>query len=606
MAEQSSKQTDPILTQMQERVRKASSSLKSERKQIKQRRSYMRGNVGDDGEKGLVRTNLIFSTVHGLIPFIYAKNPELSITPQEAVEDDGYQAVGKFCDTLEIVVQRQLKNAALKAKAKRTVRASLVTGQGWVKLSYQRDIEHDQAIIDRIADAQDNMQRLRHELKELEEGNRSEREEELREVELLTTALEAKVEVVKAEGLALDTIRREDIVVDPAIKGVQDYHLARWIAQRIYMHKDDAESTYGLELGKATTYSSENEELSGVKDNQDKGGDLIIVYELWDRTNQHVFTFTEGHDQWLREPYTPTRCGEQFFPFIPLVMLEDDEGKDIAMIDMLKELQDEYNTTRTNLAEHRKNNVPHWIGDDQLKVKHVNDFAGAQTGDITMLDTGGRPLRDMIQPAPILPLNAATYDTAPIRTDIEMVSGLQDAMRGAVSKAKTATEAQIMQSGASGRVGEMQDCVEDWLEKLFKLASEILLQELSVEQVQRIAGVGAVWSSLPKSEVFDMVNIEIRAGSSGKPDKASDRESWAQIMPVLQEMYMQISQLEMQGGNGEPLRNLMRETLSRFDERINVDEFIPPSQQQMPQQQMQEQPLQQQPQQMMQGDNIGY
>jgi len=588
-----SQKQDPLLVKLQERVRKASGGLKDERKKTAKRRKYMRGEINGGGihDEGLVRSNLIYSTINNIEPLIYAKNPEVSIKPSIAVEDDAYEVTGKFCDTLEIVASRLLRDAGLKSKAKRTLRASLVTGQGWVKLSYQRDIQRDQAIINRIADAQDNMRRLQHEIKEIEEGNKGDREEELRQIELLTTSLEAKAEIVKAEGLALDTIRREDMIVDPAITGVSDYKLARWICQRIYMNKEDAESLYDMELDNATTYASDNEEPASNKDaDKESRGDLIIVYEFWDRINNHVFTFVDGHNQWLREPYVPTRSGEQFFPFIPLVLLEDDEGKDLSMIDMLMELQDEYNTTRTNFAEARQANVAHWVVDSRMKVREVKSFEDAEVGSFVTVDTDGMPLDKGMMQAPQLRIDAGNYDTSQIRTDMDLVSGVQDAMRGGVGKAKTATEAKIMQAGASGRVGAMQDTVEDWLQVLFQLASEMLLQEMDIEQVRKFAGMGAVWTQMSKEDAFRLVNIEIRAGSAGKPDTAQDRDAWAQIMPLLQDMYVQITQIEMQGGNGEPLRKLMRETLKRFDERIDADEFIPPMQQPL-QQQMPQQPM---------------
>lgn len=73
-----------------------------------------------------------------------------------------------------------------------------------------------------------------------------------------------------------------------------------------------------------------------------------------------------------------------------------------------------------------------------------------------------------------------------------------------------------------------------------------------------------------------------------KPNKFQERDQWLKLMPVFRDTIGQMAQLQMQGQNGMAgaLRKMLEETLNRFDERIDLDEFIPDMTQDMIRQQM--------------------
>jgi hypothetical protein len=95
--------------------------------------------------------------------------------------------------------------------------------------------------------------------------------------------------------------------------------------------------------------------------------------------------------------------------------------------------------------------------------------------------------------------------------------------------------------------------------------------------VQKIAGQEAVWPQLTKDQVFDMVQVEIRAGSTGKPNQNKEREQWGQMLPQIQQSVQQIMELRQGGQNdmAETVMKLLEETLRRFDERIDIESFLP-------------------------------
>ena len=155
-----------------------------------------------------------------------------------------------------------------------------------------------------------------------------------------------------------------------------------------------------------------------------------------------------------------------------------------------------------------------------------------------------------------------------------MVTGLQDASRSSVVKPKTATEANILQQSLSGRVSEFRDQVEDFLQQIAQYTAEILIQELQPEQVEKIMGphkkgklddvvnpatrptcdgycriVLMTGRSCRKMKCSSLVQLKIRAGTTGVPDDLDRQESWTKLLPVIQPLISQIMQFQLQGIN---------------------------------------------------------
>ncbi|KAK6697122.1 hypothetical protein SNK04_014387 [Fusarium graminearum] len=78
-------------------------------------------------------------------------------------------------------------------------------------------------------------------------------------------------------------------------------------------------------------------------------------------------------------------------------------------------------------------------------------------------------------------------------------------------------------------------------------------------------------------DLAEFVRIEIRAGSSGKPNTALERQSWANLLPLLQTGITQIGQLRGASPNSiaDSLEQLMRLTAERSGERFDIDQLIP-------------------------------
>jgi hypothetical protein len=78
-------------------------------------------------------------------------------------------------------------------------------------------------------------------------------------------------------------------------------------------------------------------------------------------------------------------------------------------------------------------------------------------------------------------------------------------------------------------------------------------------------------------DLLTMVEIEIKAGTTGKPSKTGDRDAWGTILPLIQGLMKEIQMATMTGNLplAEAMSNLLRESMTRMDDEIDPEQFIP-------------------------------
>ncbi|MDP3621719.1 MAG: hypothetical protein Q8R65_07355 [Polynucleobacter sp.] len=549
-----------------------------------------------------LRANLIHGTISAVLPNVYARNPEISTSPTHTGVD-----LKLFCKTLDKVTNRALERAQLKNRAKSTVRAALTCSIGILKVMYQRDISQDAYIQVRINDAQENILAIDELIADLQDaGQRNQHEAKRAELKELIRSLQEGAEVEAAQGLVIDRVLTENLLIDPSICEFWDYLDADWICQIIPMKRAQAEALYKKNLSNAKVYQPGQAEpphrktrrlasmhlnagSAPVSDDQQ-----IVVLEIWDRTTQRIYTMVEGVADWLREPYAPASAGERWYPFFLLpYQVVDGQFIGPSLVDLTERLQEEHNEARDRFNQHRDLCIPGWVASSDINEKTIKKHSDSRFGEITIVDTEGKPLNQVIIPRGHPKIDPIVYDTSAVRYDWEQVTGLQDAARSTVVRPKTATEANILQRALSGRVFEFKDQIEDWLQDIAQYSAQLLLQELSKEQVERCMGAPVIktilvdnkpvtvtektydWPTLTKERIFDMVDLRIRAGTTGAPDGIEEKEGWLKVLPMITNLSIQIQNLQAKGMDYEHIRNLLQETLLRYDDRIDSNLFIP-------------------------------
>ena len=548
------------------------------------------------------RANLIKSTISVVLSKVYAKNPEMSAEPTNKSK-----SLRKFCDTVSGVTQTMLEDAKLKQKAKRSVRAAMTCSFGIVKVQYQRDRKVDPVIKDRIEDAQENIGNIEALLKDIEGDNqaRTDLEAKRRELEQAIAGWEAQKEVVASEGLVIDIVRTDRLLIDPAIEDVWDYDQSGYLIEKIPMRLSTGKGMFpGVDWDHVTKFKVGDADKSPESrspyslDMKGGGSDdpMILVYEAWNKTDNSIYTLIDGiKGKFARAPYQPTYTGERWWPYFILPWGSvDGEIVTQSLVDDLEKLEVEHNETRDKFAEHRRNIRPHMIVSADVPEKSIQVKMHPAIGEYVVVDTGGGKLADFAQEGTQLRIDPLVYDTAPISMDIEMVSGLQEAARSMVQTPKTATEASISDQSLGARVAEFRDQVEDWLTEIAQYSSELCLLAMEPAQVEQIMGgaepvdplqmMAGVQPELPyewpaqrsPDTVFQLIQMKIRAGSTAAPNKLEMQERWVKALPLLQRMIGVIMQTDAMGGDSTPYRELVKETAARFDESLDVDRFLPP------------------------------
>lgn len=576
-----SPQEKALVSDWNKRLEAALSRVEKTFKRFEKNRKLLSGKDPDDANRKL-RTNLYFANMVSMLPQVYAKDPEFSGRPTQAVMPEQMDAVKKFASTAEVVLTKCLvKDAGLKKQSKKLLRSAYATSVGWLKASWQEKRDIDPLIINKIKDTQDNLDRLEQLAKDISDPE-SQSQHELKTAQLreALAGLETQQEITIARGVALDFVNSEDIIViDDSVRVLTDYPRAAAIGHRVWMTPDQFKARFGYAPKKAKAYS---EKEGAINKSEDKDAKLFCVWEIWSQDDNRIYYVCIGEEGFCEEPKSPDWTGKRWYPFFLLAFNEiDGTFYPISDIELIEELVNEYNKNREDWVRDRKGALPINVArkGGSLKDEDLKRIKDREGSDLVLVEgIPGTPLTNDIFIGSLSNLNPANYATDAARSDIEMIVGGGDAARGSVLKAKTATEAEILSQGLRGRSAERQDTLEDVFNELGPYVLEMLLRKMTEQEIKAIAGPDAVWPALSIDDIFNMVAIEVRGGSTGKPDRLQEQDRWTKLLPVIKEAVAQVSELREKGQDklANAVIELTRETLRRFDERIDIEQFLPP------------------------------
>ena len=571
-----------------QRVQRAedNEAAKKWREDLKRLRRYERGTQTVDDQKS--RTNMIFATLAAQMPKLYAKNPAIAVSPTDAVSAAEVAKVKKFCATAEKVIRKMLvEEGKLKKRAKANIRSAMVTSYGVLKVIYQKEYRGDPVAVRRIEDTQDNLARVEALVQSLKkEEDLSKVAKQRDELHANLTALASGNEVRIFKGFTVDRVKSEDfLVLDDNIAEFDEYVEAEALGHKIWMTVGAARDLFRMDPKGATRYGRPRTDDNAKVDDTPADEQFICVLEIWDKKNGVVRTTAKGMNRWLREPYAPQNVPQRWYSFY-LVGFNQTEGewRPLSDVELLASLQEEYDRTRQNYADVREQTVPVLIfrKSGELTEPDVEKITNRKNKQVIGVEGNPSvPLTQDLMWFEGAEVNPEAYDVSIIRADMDLMVGLSDAGRANLIEPKTATEAEILSEAMQSRMGERRDSHEDMLSEMGEGCLEVALRDLTKAEVQQIAGNDAEWPDTPQGveEIFRMVTVQVRAGSSGKPNQQREREQWGQLLPVIEKTMQGVAELRMQGNfdQAEALLELLRETLRRYDEHLDLDSIIPPT-----------------------------
>lgn len=582
-----------------------------------------------------VSANLIGSFIDILVSFLYARNPDVSVKKPKQIDNRGTKAQDDFAKTLQSVISSLWRSptSTLKQSCQRQVRSALSTGPGWMKATIICKGTNIPQMQNELNDSRQNIAELESCRAQLSSGDPSyggeyqtveEMDAKLLEIQELEQSLSTKLEVALRKAMIFDFVSGEDIQCSIDIRDIGDYKSAGWIANSIYrmegallaqfpaIKKEDLksavkyyqrptkdlaaieENTYTAVTGlapaeaEADIFAAEAEQFSSS--NMPTGTGMANtnspcfyrIIERWNRITNHVETLIEGCKKFAKPAYQPDYPTTRFFPYFLLMFYPVDGARHPQSLPWrLRKLMDEYDAARSTKRLTRERSIPGVLFlDGEVDAEDMNRVKNGTTAAFTGIKptNPNAKIGDIFAPKPVANIDMRMYETAEIIMDMERVSGVQEALQSSVSVEKTATEAEIQQTGFASRTTSDRDQLETMLTDLAVYTGEQALGALTLEDAQRICGAAAFWpENMSVDDLLNMVEIEIKAGTTGKPSKAQDRDSWGVILPLITQLMTEIQEATIMGNLplAEAKSNLLRESMTRMDDEIDPEQFIP-------------------------------
>ena len=504
------------------------------------------------------------------------------IQEQMAIMQDAQQGVEqrqmlkKIGKTLELVYEHQVNEQipTFKAQMKQLVRRTLTTGVGYLKLGFHRLYEQRPEYADKVTDVSEQLAAIEQLMADARDDEIAGYEAGREELRQTLSQLKEHQDMIVREGLDMDFPPSTSIILDPNCRQLQGFIGARWLAQEFLLTPEQVKRIYKVDLESSsfTAYDEKGDRLEGTAqtektehEGETDSVDRACVWELYDRSSGRRYVFADGYPDYLEPPEAPYVRLEQFFPFFPLVFnaVEDEQSlfppSDVSLI---RHMQIEHNVSRQRLREHRDANRPKYVSPNgKLSETDKTNLSYGEAHCVISLDgmQPGEAVTDVLQPVPFTNIDPNLYEVGSFFDDILKVEGTQEANLGGTSGA-TATESSIAEQSRATSIGSNVDDLDDFLTDVARASSQVLLTELSTETVREVAGPGAVWPDLSATEIAQELWLTVRAGSSGKPNKAQEIQNFERMAPLL---------LQIPGISPEWMA---REAIERLDDRIDLAE----------------------------------
>lgn len=486
------------------------------------------------------------------------------------------ERVGQTLESLFTYFMQEAQ-PSFKSQMKALVRRVITTSVGFVKLGFQREMDRRPEVSAKINDITAQIDNLRRIASEAVDGKIDKDDAQVEELMLSLQALMAQPEIILREGLLFDFPEANAIIVDPMCRQLRGFVGARWIAHELFLTPAEVKEIYGVDLqdkftpydtkGRRQDSSTMSKAAIAATTNEDAAKGLACVYEVYDKPSGLVYVVAEGYNDFLEEPVAPKIKVDTFWPVYALVFNEVEHKDEIyppSDVSLIAPMQAEYNRARQGLREHRRANRPKYVTPAGRLEEEDKDKLKTHPASAVIEIQGmaaGEKVDDLIQPVKMIGIDPNLYEVKTIFDDIQLVVGSQEATFGGISKA-TATETSIAESSRMSSMGAQIDELDSFMSEVTRAAGQILLTEMSTDQVKRIVGPGAVWPELTNEQIQEEIYLEIEAGSTGKPNQAAELRNIERMLPYLLQL------------PGIDPKWLVKEVLKRLDDKLDVDAAV--------------------------------
>lgn len=455
-----------------------------------------------------------------------------------------------------------------KKMAKMAVRRAVVCSVGWILLGYQRSMEPAPDRQKRIDDISDQIAAAEALAQRIADDKLAEDAPDVERLRLTLQAIQAEPEILAYEGLTFDELDPETVTIDPACTDLSTLTGAGWVARHWLMTPQEVQECWGVDLktSQFTPYTPRGAKREWFASSPATDADpRVMVFRVWHAQTRTTFVVADGYRDYIVPPEAPDTPIDGFFPlfgFVPNVTPGRLYPK--SDIEILWPMQKEHNARREDMAVWRRRNRPGFV--TAVGALEPEDIERLQANEINGLYElkGLQPqqsITDIFQPKPTTAVDPNLYDTSLVMDDWSRVAGAQDAAAIGAVQGATATESAIAEGSRDTSRTSQVDDIDGWLSSIALAAGQVALAQFEEATVAEIVGPGAVWPSMNRREIAAMVRLQIKAGSSGRPNTAALAAKVRDMGPIL-----------MQVPGFMPF--IQRKMIEVFDEDIDPDEIV--------------------------------
>jgi hypothetical protein len=370
------------------------------------------------------------------------------------------------------------------------------------------------------------------------------------------------------------------IIPDPRCLQLRNFLGCDWVAEEFLLSVNDIQETYNIDVSKShNTYERTDGGTDYERARQvwQNGGsveassissgntDLCLVWEFYNKRDGLVYSICDGYPDFLREPAAPDVYTDRFWPWF-LIAFNELPGTifPVSDVSLIRPMQRELNRSRQGLREHRVSNRPMTVyADGVLSEDDIEAFRNRPVNAMVAIAglQPGQDINTVVQAFKGAPIDPNLYEVNPVFQDLLRAVGDQEADLGGTS-GDTATESSIAAGAKASATASSVDDIDETLTEIARCSGQILLLNVSEDIVKTIVGPGAVWPTLTKAEVARDLYMEIKAGSSGRPNQQQELQNFERLAPILMQL------------PGVKPSFLVKQALQRMDDKVDVDEAI--------------------------------
>lgn len=485
--------------------------------------------------------NIVYSNVSAQVPELYAKNPDVAMTGQQATDPAQRSMNNAFARAGERLVttlfsMKTTPGVDLKPKARKNVLLCLLTNRAWFETGYvQREQSSDQALEDLQA-ASDKLKNAKT-------------DKEIREAEAEITAIEEKIEFLQPAGPFVRIRMYNQVIVDPdADNGTQG---ANWVMIKDVLPTEYINAVFGQKDDESQTVRSIYEPshiLTGANDDPNdmnnftlfakeaphtkygfgdeatyKKAQRTCVWYVWDKVTRRVEMYADNDWKWPIWVWDDPYQLQGFFP-VDLLQFHDNPVSQFAKgeVSYYLDQQDqinEINDERSRALWWAKRNLffdPRFV--DQKQADAV--LKGPQGQATPLRVPEGMKKEDIIFTLVPPSMNFANlFDKQDLYRAIDRIAATSEAERGGEFKTNTTNKAIDYYSTMGNlRMDARLDAIEDVIGAVGWKILQLCSRFMPAETVRQITGldVTGIWDKIDPLVDLSKWSMVVVGGSTQK------------------------------------------------------------------------------------------